>query len=446
MMCSDGSHYVRKVVYMNIEFPQIDYILHASSDKMTFSQREYVSLMNQCNNFFNLSFQELLDRVSREYNAKSIADILELANHVLDEENDACPNQILFDDFVRNASLVSQSLKKIIHEPSRKLVKIEKNVPANKVTHFDSKTMNWLSRRPGVTIEEKISPKNVIPTKVTFFTADTVENRHTMYLFDILYDYLFDKMYSDGDIPKCEECPYKSKKCFELYEKLQTILFLKHNVKNTDLRDVPKQKQLRQNNKLLSDKEYKQIWDAVREIDYYEQNCRSVWENLKYRYQFLSFVFVCARISSIQGVSVFDTYTQLVDHDGMIKICDDKGRDNCICFFASDENRVIEVRLNDEAINVNILEYVSSNGASWKLSKIDEIDYDLSGIFDEFDIITQRENDYNEATNALSELKKDYADVQMELQNLEAKKEIIQQLAAVLNQVKELSFDVQKEK
>ena len=70
MMCSDGSHYVRKVVYMNIEFPQIDYILHASSDKMTFSQREYVSLMNQCNNFFNLSFQELLDRVSREYNAK----------------------------------------------------------------------------------------------------------------------------------------------------------------------------------------------------------------------------------------------------------------------------------------------------------------------------------------------------------------------------------------
>ena len=130
----------------------------------------------------------------------------------------------------------------------------------------------------------------------------------------------------------------------------------------------------------------------------------------------------------------------------MIKICDDKGRDNCICFFASDENRVIEVRLNDEAINVNILEYVSSNGVSWKLSKIDEIDYDLSGIFDEFDIITQRENDYNEATNALSELKKDYADVQMELQDLEAKKEIIQQLAAVLNQVKELSFDVQKEK
>ena len=70
----------------------------------------------------------------------------------------------------------------------------------------------------------------------------------------------------------------------------------------------------------------------------------------------------------------------------------------------------------------------------------------MSGIFDEFDIITQRENDYNEATNALSELKKDYADVQMELQNLEAQKEIIQQLAAVLNQVMELSFDVQKEK
>lgn len=437
---------VRKVDFMNIEFPQIDYILHASSDRMTFSQREYVSLMNQCNNFFNLSFQALLDRISREYNAESIIDILNLANHVLDEENDACPYQVLFDDFVRNASLVSQSLKKIIHEPSRKLVKIDKNVPANKVTHFDSKTMTWLSRRPGVTIEEKISPKNVIPTKVTYFTADTVENRHTMYLFDILYDYLFDKIYSNQDIPKCEGCLNKSKKCFELYEKLQTILFLKQNVKNTDLRDVPKQKQLRQNNKLISDKEYKQIWDAVREIDYYEQNCRSVWENLKYRYQFLSFIFVCARISSIQRVSIFDTYTQLVDQDGVIKLSDERGRDNCVSFYDSDTNRVIDVRLNGETINVNVNEYVSSNETLWKLSKIDEINYDLSGIFNEFEIINQKENDYNEASNVLSQLEKDFNDVQMELKDFEAKKEIIRQLAVVLNQAKELSFDVKKGK
>lgn len=70
----------------------------------------------------------------------------------------------------------------------------------------------------------------------------------------------------------------------------------------------------------------------------------------------------------------------------------------------------------------------------------------MSGIFNEFEIINQKENDYNEASNVLSQLEKDFNDVQMELKDFEAKKEIIRQLAVVLNQAKELSFDVKKEK
>ena len=130
----------------------------------------------------------------------------------------------------------------------------------------------------------------------------------------------------------------------------------------------------------------------------------------------------------------------------MIKLSDERGRDNCVSFYDSDTNRVIDVRLNGETINVNVNEYVSSNETLWKLSKIDEINYDLSGIFNEFEIINQKENDYNEASNVLSQLEKDFNDVQMELKDFEAKKEIIRQLAVVLNQAKELSFDVKKEK
>ena len=416
---------------MSVDFPQIDQIMHASLDKNAYSQKEYVNLMNRSNNFINLTFQELLDRISREYNFKSIVDILNMVNVVLDEENDACESQIVFDDFVRNASLVSQSLKKIINSPSRKLVKVDKNVPANKVTRFDSKTMNWLSRRPGVTIQEKIAPKNVIPTKVTYFTPDTTENRHTMYLFDILYDYLYEKVYPNGKEPKCETCPYTDKKCYVLYDKLKTILFLKQKVRTTDLKEVLKQKQLRQNNKLLSDKEYKQIWDAVRDIDFYEQNCKNVWEHLKERYQFISFLFVSAKIASLSGIKVFDCYSQLVDKEGRIALVNDEGC-NVIKFFDENTNSEVIVSLENESIMVEVSNYQSQNSIKYIKSKVYSESFDLSNIFDEFEFIESKENEYKSLIEETNTLNKDIQVLQEKIDEFEERKIEVQKLVNIL--------------
>lgn len=417
---------------MSVDFPQIDQIMHASLDDNAYSQKEYVNLMNRSNNFINLTFQELLDRTSREYNYKSIVDILNVVNVVLDEENDACDSKIEFDDFVRNASLVSQSLKKIINSPSRKLIKIDKNVPANKVTRFDSKTMNWLSKRPGVTIEEKIAPKNFIPTKVTYFTCDTAENRHTMYLFDILYDYLYEKVYPNGEEPKCETCPYSDKKCYILYDKLKTILFLKQKVRTTDLKEVLKQKQLRQNNKLLSDKEYKQIWDAVREIDFYEQNVKNVWNNLKERYQFISFLFVSAKIASISGIKVFDCYSQLVDREGRIAIVSDDGC-NIIKFYDQNTNSEVIVSLEKEIILVEVFNYKSQDLIKYNKVKTYSVPFDLSNIFDEFELIKSKENEYKSLIEEINVLNRDFQILQDKIDEFEERKLKVQKLVNILS-------------
>ena len=416
---------------MSVVFPQIDQIMHASLDENAFSQKEYVNLMNHCNNFINLTFQDLLDRISREYNYKSLVDILNMVNTVLDEENEACENRIEFDDFVRNASLVSQSLKKIINTPSRKLIKVDKNVPANKITCFNSKTMNWLSRRPGITIEEKIAPKNTIPTKVTYFTPDTVENRHTMYLFDILYDYLYEKVYPNGNDPKCENCPYTEKKCYVLYDKLKTILFLKQKVRTTDLKEVQKQKQLRQNNKLLSDKEYKQIWDAVRDIDFYEQNCKNVWDNLKERYQFISFLFVSAKIASLSGIKVFDCYSQLVDKEGKIALINDEGC-NIIKFYDENTNCEINISLKQETILIEISNYQTEDSIKFNKSKIYSETFDLSNIFKEFDFIEAKENEYKSLLEEIKFLNDDIHDLQNKIDEFGERKLKIRRLVKAL--------------
>ena len=430
---------------MSVDFPQIDQIMHASLSDDAYSQKEYVSLMNRCNNFINLTFQELLDRVSRKYNYKSLVDILNMVNEVLDEENDACENCIMFDDFVRNASLVSQSLKIIINSPSTKLIKVDKNLPANKVTKFDSKIMNWLSRRPGVTIEEKIAPKNVIPTKVTYFTTDTAENRHAMYLFDILYDYLYEKVYPNGKELKCEICPFKDKKCYILYDKLKTILFLKHKLKITDLQNVPKQKQLRQNNKLLSDKEYKQIWDAVRDIDFYEQNCRNVWSNLKERYQFVSFLIVCARITSLEGVKVFDSYSQLTDIDGHIVIRNSDGN-NTIKFFDEKNNCEIITSLIGESIDVKVNKYEAESLVKYVKVNIHNEIFDLSHIFDEFESIKRKENEYKSINNEIDELKLQIKSLQDKLSDFALRKSKIQKLVKTLYEVSKVVSEDEQEK
>ena len=416
---------------MSVKFPQIDQIMHASLEKYAYAQKEYVKLMNQSSNFINLSFEDLIDRISREYNHESIVDILEMVNSVIVEENDTFPIKIVYDDFVRNAKIVSQALRKIISAPSTKLVKIDKNVPANKVTRFDSKTMIWLARRSGITITEKISPKNVIPTKVTCFTTDTPENRHTMYLFDILYDYLYEKVYPSGLGETFEIDENSTLKSFELYDKLRSILMLKQRIKESDLKNVLKQKQTKQNNKLLADKEYKQIWDAVIEIDYYEQNVQNVWNHLKDRYQFITFLFVCAKISTLESVKIFDEQSQLVDQEGIICIKNIDGYNTIRFYDVKNDNEII-VSLVKESINVEMNKYSTLEKVFYSKENVYSHSYDMSKIFDEFELIQANELEYKEQLVKLEVQNKDLVEINHKVADFDNRIKLIENLAILL--------------
>lgn len=416
---------------MIVEIPQIEYILHANIEKMDYVQNEYLKIFNACNHFFNITFESLLDRISRQYNSTSVIQILDMVNNTLGEEENSCKT-IIYDDFVRNASLVSQALHKIISSPSQKLIKVNKNEPANKVTRFDSRTMTWLSRRPGTTIEEKISPKNIIPTRVTQFTTDTVENRHTMYLYDILFDNLFKKIYPDDHVLQCENCKNNDKKCFILYEKLKTLLLLKNKIRSAHLYDVPKQKQIKQNNKLLSDKEYKQIWDAVRDIDYFEYNCKTIWSNLKQRYQFLIFLIICARLSKYDDVLVYDTLCNINDVNGFLSITNDDDIENHIRLYSKSLNKEFSVRLISEEIHVSIYDYKELIKNHY--IKVNEYhkQSNLDSIFDFLENIYKNEINFNEAKRRIQMIKQELLTSKNKLDDLYSKKSILEELSRML--------------
>lgn len=416
---------------MMVTFPQIDDIIHGNVEKLDYVQREYLSLLNKSIHFINSTFDGLVDRISRNYESVSLIKLLELVSKTLHIEETQCQNEITYDDFVKNAIIVSTALKKIINSPSKRLVKVEKYIPAINVTYFDTKTMTWLSRRPGVSIEEKISPKNKIPTRVTQFTMDTPENRHTMYLYDVLYDNLYGKVYPNGKY-RCENCPKINLNCAERTEKLNTILMFKNKIKITELYDVPKQKQIKQNNKLLSDKEYKQIWDAVRDIDYFEMNCKTNWFNLKQRYQFLCFLFITARIANNNDIKVYDSYAEIIDYEGALSIRDIDGNVNKIKFYSESLNRDIEVTLIKETIEVKLYNYIEISYNHFTRNITNRFTFGLGDIFKQLDEIHEKSSIKLDLDLKIKLLNQEIKETKIALEDLGFKQGIFSELGEKL--------------
>ena len=434
---------------MEVDFPQIDYITHASADKLSYLQQEYIRLMNLCNHYVNQTFHSLLDRISNTYNYESIIRVLKIAKKVIDEEKQQCEERILFDDFVLISSQVEQALRSIIYSPSKKLTKVTKDLPANKVKKLDAKTMMWLSRRPGLTIEEKIAPRYVIPSKVTYFSLDTMENRHTMYLFDILYDYLFEKVYpmakekekdkteqcdpTEKEEKNCEQCDQTEKECYKLFRKLQSILLLKHRILTGEMREVAKQKQFKQNNKLMADKEYKQIWDAVKKIDYYEQTCKAIWDHLEQRYLFMAFIYICANISSTQGIKTFEEIVEIIDKEGELYFVDEEGNRNSVTFFDEEKNEKLIVSLKENKIVVSTTSFEEMTlQASFAIKEKGLRDFPLLDIQKEFKKIKEKEEEKNVIMDEITQLKEEKSEKEDALKQIKERKELLTYLLVTI--------------
>lgn len=418
---------------MEVDFPQIDYITHASEDKLSYLQQEYIHLMNLCNHYVNQTFHSLLDRISNTYNYESIIKVLKIAKKVIDEEKQQCEERILFDDFVLISSQVEQALRSVIYSPSKKLTKVTKDLPANKVKKLDAKTMMWLSRRPGLTIEEKIAPRYVIPSKITYFSPDTMENRHTMYLFDILYDYLFEKVYPMGKERKCEQCDQTEKECYKLFRQLQSILFLKHRILTGEMKEVAKQKQFKQNNKLMADKEYKQIWDAVKKIDFYEQTCKAIWNQLEQRYLFMAFIYICANISSTQGIKTFEEIVELTDKEGELYFIDEEGNRNSVTFFDEEKNEKFTVSLKDNKIVVSSTSFEEmALQASFAIKEKSSSDYLLLDIQKLFKTIKEKEEEKIVIMDEITQLLEEKREKEDALKQIKERKELLTYLLVTI--------------
>lgn len=146
------------------------------------------------------------------------------------------------------------AVKRISDRMRENIIRENVKMPVYKVREVNSYGLNWLSRRPGTTIKEKISSSNSsIMAVQRRMSLDTGENRLFIAYLKELADALGTKL---ENFPECQQSELE----LGFYSQLFAI------VRDPDNREIRHWENMPPNNTLLSDQNYKKIWKCWNEL------------------------------------------------------------------------------------------------------------------------------------------------------------------------------------
>ena len=213
-----------------------------------------------------------------------------------------------YDDFMQLVSYCGNQLQKIVNNPRHNIVKVDKMVMPYRVKNTGSRTMNWLGKQPGKTINEKLAGKNKMLTQVNEYSYDIRENQVSMMLYHQIMQRVSDLVnyginvngYDDTDSVQMAQ--------------LQKI---KKQLRNSPLAEVRPKNHNQANNALLSDKNYSVVWRAYRNMAKFDTRMAEQWEKALEMYVKAVFLAINAELLSYEEVYVMEDRIKL---DGLHKL------------------------------------------------------------------------------------------------------------------------------
>ncbi|MBF1213418.1 MAG: hypothetical protein HXM17_00765 [Fusobacterium periodonticum] len=225
---------------------------------------------------FIKTYKELCEKYNDESLEINAKDIFELQDWIIRFENISKKDYLEYfnynlDNFLENyqeevekkdillhlLETVKNSIFYIMNNMRTKIIREDIMLPASKVKEINSKGIMWLSRKPGDTIRKKLaSARNMLSIKRRL-SIDTGENRLFVEFLKQIKYYLELRL---DNLPK----DLTEKLFIELYTIIDTFL------KNDELEEVKRWTNLPPNNTLLSDQNYRRIWNAwndLRDLD-----------------------------------------------------------------------------------------------------------------------------------------------------------------------------------
>ena len=307
---------------MSVPYPKTEWLMHNRTKDLSEEQKSRFEAMVRLSDLLNLAMANDVIRTTGKYSEMLFTVFLEKLYDTIQNIND-CKHQLYMDDFVRIARFSVPAIKHIISNPSTHILKNIEKVHISKMKQTTSTTMRWMAKKPGRSIPEKIAPQNKVLTKVTHFSTDTKENRETLYLYGILHDVIQERILDS----KCTTCP-RADECGKDVEELYDLVSLQSKIRHGDMCDVPAIKQANKNNKLMCDKYYKMVWDAVGQLSAVEEKLRSDWQNLGNRYLQVAFWIILSIILHDYDTVIYDYKGALHDEKGFLWFGDDSGPSN----------------------------------------------------------------------------------------------------------------------
>lgn len=179
------------------------------------------------------------------------------------------------------------AVRRISENMRQNILRENVKMPVYKVREVNSHGLNWLSRRPGTTVRDKVSSSNgSIMAVRRRMSLDTGENRLYLAYLSEATKLLQTKLdaFPDGQIRQVEEdfCSQAS------------LL-----IRNTDFDEIRRWENMPPNHALLSDQNYKKIWKCWKELKQIDDLIREDHEKLSERLCTLFYVEFLTKASSI---------------------------------------------------------------------------------------------------------------------------------------------------
>lgn len=321
------------------QFPNFENILANETEKLTPSQTEWYNLLRLVDALYYRAGKPAKERLQSEYNRIKLSEFLQsLANLKLScGKSDA----LMTDKLMMIAENSVYAVTRIISSPKTALDKEVCKQHISKIKLVGPRTVEWLAQRPQETIAEKIKPTNKLLTQRTIFTPDTKENRLLRYYFDRLYRYISSQLEKSA----CFGCTNAN--C-EMLEGVNSFLYLKNKIRQSELKYVPPKPCVEPNNMLMCDKYYKMVWDSFVQVKNYEESIKLLWNKFESYLLGLELLFKAVKYLKSNNVRLVEQIVYFEENAGLINTVTQKAVNEIV--FVRDDSEIFAVYINEGKI------------------------------------------------------------------------------------------------
>lgn len=175
------------------------------------------------------------------------------------------PDQVSLEDrFTYLIDYCADAVNRVLNLPRQTIIRVHEMTPVYLAQRLDSRSVQWLSRKPGNNLREKLAADPHILAATRKMSFDTLENR-------LLKAFL---IRTQGLILDRQDAGLK------LTEQQEALLYsIQQSLRQEEFIEIKPWQHMPPNNVLLQDKQYRKVWRAWRLLNRLEDDCEQQQKN-----------------------------------------------------------------------------------------------------------------------------------------------------------------------